>query len=521
MTRTFDRPWADADDFAKVAATSDSWTAMAKAYTAQGYPTSRDAMRRAGTRHGIHPSGGKANVAEAELRGTVDRLERQLMETRREAQKLVDDAGRELQQAIEAAEQQVRAAEARPREADPQELVDARKAIETLRTQLNSEKLVSKAAIKQSLLLDEVRAILEPIVEEYRMPPVTPPDPLGDPNRDKVSMGLVWCDQHWGKVVDPVTVDGLNNYNPVIAALRFETSVMKARRVRRLWEGEYDVDELVLILNGDPVNNDHQLHPDDANDCARVSKQVMDCALVTAQGLRDLAHEFRVIRVVCCGADNHGRGSRKPAAGKSSIENSWTALYHEQVASLCMDIAHIEFEHSPSYQALFRVKGRMFAAAHGHQLRGGGGQLGLPVYGMKRHADATVQKTVQMLKAKDWTKVTTPEEFVDAVSGVVDHVILSHFHSRQVLDFGGVDVRLAPSLVGLDTYVYNSLGKLARAGVLAFIVHPEHGIMADHLLDVQKVMDEREGRYRWGALEDGTTGAAIMRSWIQDTSTAV
>ena len=505
MSKSFDRPWTDEVDFAGVAAHCDSWTAIAEAYGKRGYPTSRDTMRRTGIKFGIHPSGAGANVTEAELRGTVNRLERQLSETRREAQKLVDQAARDVEQAA-----------ARPREADPQELVDARKSIETLRSQLNSEKLVSKAAIKQSNLLDEVRVILEPIVEQYKMPPVTAPEPLGDPNRDKVSMGLVWCDQHWGKVVDPVTVDGLNNYNPVIAALRFEASVTKARRVRRLWEGEYEVDELVVILNGDPVNNDHALHPDDANDSCRVSKQVIDCALVTAQGLRDLAHEFQTIRVVCCGADNHGRGSRKPAAGKSSIENSWTALYHEQVASLCMDIAHIEFEHSPSYQALFSVKGRTFAAAHGHQLQGGGGQLGFPVYGMKRHADATVQKTVQILKAKDWSKVKSPEEFVEAVAGIVDHVILSHFHSRQILDFGGVDVRLAPSLVGVDTYVYNSLGKLARAGVLAFIVHPEHGIMADHLLDVQKVMDEREGRYRWGALENGTMGASIMRSWMDE-----
>lgn len=505
MSKSFDRPWTDPDDFAGVAAHCDSWTAIADAYGKKGYPTSRDTMRRTGLKHGIHPSGSGVNATEAELRGTVNRLEAQLSQTRREAQALVDQAAREVEEAA-----------ARPREADPEELVQARKAIESLRTQLNSEKLVSKAAVKQGLLIDEVRAILEPIVEQYKMPPVTAPEPLGDPKRDKVSMGLVWCDQHWGKVVDPVTVDDLNNYNPVIAALRFEASINKARRVRRLWENEYEVDELVVVLNGDPVNNDHQLHPDDANDSSRVSKQVIDCALVTAQGLRDLAHEFGRIRVVCCGSDNHGRGSRKPAAGKSGIENSWTALYHEQVASLCIDIRHIEFEHSPSYQALFMVKGRSFASAHGHHLRGGGGQLGLPAYAMKRHADATVQKTVQLLKARDWSKVDSPEEFVSAVSGIVDHIILSHFHSRQVLDFGGVDVRLAPSLVGLDTYVYNSLGKLARAGVLAFIVHPEHGIMADHLLDVQKVMNEREGRYKWGALENGTLGASIMRSWMDE-----
>lgn len=495
MSGIVERPWLDADDFREVASECDTWTDMARLYTSRGYPVSRDTMRRAGETHGIAPAGSPDQPVVA-LRSEVKRLERQIRELRHEANTAITEA------------------QSQPREVEPEEILAARKRIETLQSQLSSERKLNKTGVREANLIDSVREILQPIVEKYAVPAVTPPTDIGDPHGTPVSLGLVWCDQHWGKNVDPITIHGLNVYNPTIAALRYEESVTKFRKIRRLWAREHPVDELVIILNGDPVNNDHQLHPDDASDIGRVSKQVADCSLVTAQAIYDLAHDFPNIRVICCGSDNHGRGSRKPASGKAGIENSWTALYHEQVAALCMNLLHVEFEHVPSYQALFMVKGRCFASAHGHHLRGGGGQLGLPAYAMKRHTDATLQKTVAILKAKDWSTVNTPEALADAVAGLVDHLILSHFHSRQILDFGGVDVRLAPSMVGTDTYVYNELGKIARAGTLAFVVHPEYGIIADHLLDLQKVMDEGPTRYKWGCLEDGTVGSSIMRDWL-------
>ena len=502
MSGFVERPWLDLDDFAQVASETENWTEMAKVYTDRGFPTSRDTMRRTGIeKHGISP-GGTINQQEVELRSRVKQLEGQLVAVRREAVGAISEA------------------ESRPREAEPEELLKSRKRIESLSAELSHERKLNKTGVREANLIDEVRNLLLPVTEAYRVAPVAPPEPLGDPSGTPVSAGLVWCDQHWGKNVDPITVHGLNNYNPTIAAMRYESSVYKFRKLRRLWANEHQVDELVILLNGDPVNNDHQLHPDDASDIGRVSKQVLDCSVVTAQAISDLAHEFPFIRVICCGSDNHGRGGRKAASGKAGIENSWTALFHEQVASLCMHLEHVEFEHIPSYQALFNIKGRSFAAAHGHHLQGGGGQLGIPAYAMKRHADATLAKTVMMLKARDWTSVDTPEAFAAAVAGIVDHVIISHFHSRQILDFGGVDVRLAPSMVGTDTYVYNNLGKIAKAGTLAFIVHPEYGIIADHLLDLQKVMVEGPTRYNWGTLEDGTMAADIMKDWLRDSQTA-
>lgn len=495
MSQLPERPWLDPDDFQGVAQECDTWTDMARLYTARGYPVSRDTMRRSGETHGIAPAGSQDQTVVV-LRSEVKRLERQLRDIRREANSAISQA------------------QAQPREVEPEEVLAARKRIDILQRQLEHERKLNKAGVREANLIDAVREILEPIVQDYALPPVEPPSEMGASDGTPISLGLVWCDQHWGKNVDPVTINGVNAYNPTIAALRYEDSVEKFRKLRRLWANEHPVDELVIILNGDPVNNDHQLHPDDAADIGRVSKQVADCALVTAQAIYDLAHDFPLIRVICCGSDNHGRGGKKPAAGRAGIENSWTALYHEQVASLCINLLHVEFDHVPSYQALFMVKGRCFAAAHGHQLRGGGGQLGIPAYAMKRHADSTLQKTVSILKARDWSGIDSPESLAEAVAGLVDHLVLSHFHSRQILDTGNVDIRLAPSLCGSDPYTVNSLGKIARAGVLAFVVHPRHGIIADHLIDVQDVEEGDAPRYKWGCLEDGTTGAALMREWL-------
>lgn len=492
-----ERPWSDKADFAKTAKGLDSWTAIASAYTHRGYPVSRDTIRRAAEEHGIYPE--KVNDSEVRtLRKEVKDLNKTLRTTRSTYEKQIADV------------------RAQPREADPTELLEARKQVVILQARLKEEKDLNKTAVRDAVLIDEVREILTPVVAAYRLPAPKEPPRLPKSDGTPVSAVAVFCDQHWGKVVNPATVNGLNAYSPGIAALRHELFVSKFLKLSRLYSHEHQLDELVVVLNGDPINNDNMLHPHDAADACRVSKQVLDCALVTAQAIWEMSWHFPKIRVICPGGDNHGRGGRKPAAGIAAIQESWTALYNEFVASFLSHVEKVEFEHTPSYQALFDIKGRSFAAAHGHHLRGGGGQLGIPAYAMKRHHDSTVSKTVLLLKQQDWSRPRSVEDYIRAIASIVDHTIISHFHSDQKLDFGNGDVRIANSMVGTDTYVLNSLGKVATAGQKAFFVHPRHGIMGDHNIVLQSIMEEAPSRYAWGTLEDGTTGASIMREWLSD-----
>lgn len=524
------KPYHDPKTFEKVFRKQKSWQAMAAHFTAQGHEISEASIRRLAKKfeltladlHREAPPKAERGLTAAQAKA------QQARETLAEAKRIRDEAEKHVRQVKREAEQHVRATtrelektfnkrvQEATREATPAELAKAEQRV--IKAQENARKFrqIAGELARDTNIIEEVGEILRPIVEDFQFPELDTPQHLAGKTDDPFTLLLSLNDIHFGDIVDPKRINGINAYSPNIAARRIEHVV----DMTKVWAHNYrqigEVDELVVLLNGDNFSGMHQIHPDEAVEYARVGKQAMDSALLLSQAIWELSHFFPKVRVIAPAGDNHTRSTRRNATSSVAIETSWSSLHHEMIASLLGNVPHVDFNFAASYQVFFDVKGHTWAAAHGHMLKGGGGQLGIPAYALKRLHDATASKGVIMAKNLDHSQFETVEDATKQITGIVKHTIIGHFHQQFFAQFNGGDVRIAPSLKGSDSFSNDVLAKYSPAAQSLFAIHPEHDVVGDHTINVQHIREDGDTRYLWGALEGDSTAAQIMREWVAD-----
>jgi hypothetical protein len=526
-------PWKDPKTFVKVfkkvakESPTRVWVGMASYFTTQGNPVSETTIRRAAAKHEVtlqdahSPETSKvASVAE-KARAVTRQAKDAAQEARAQARDIEKDAARRVKELEREFAQQLKAASkeakeqalAEAREATPKELADYEKRIIKSEQKANKYRQIASHLAREDNIIGELEKRIQPYLENLVLPQVETPTHLQGISEDPISLLLSLNDIHWGEQIEPERVNNLNAYSPNIAARRLQHIV----DTTRVWAENYrrigEVDELVVLLNGDNFSGMHNIHPDEANEYARIATQAMDSALVIAQAIWELSHDFPKVRIIAPAGDNHTRSTRRNATSAVAIETSWSSVHHEMIASLLGHTDHISFNIAPSYQVFFDIKGFSWAACHGHSLKGGGGQLGIPAYALKRLYEASVQKSVTLAKNQ---MGATSDEIAALLRGVVDHVVLGHFHQQFYAQFNGGDVRITPSLKGADTFSLDILGKYNPAAQSLFAIHPDHDVIADHTINVQHIAEEGHTRYKWGALTGGETASQIFKEWRED-----
>lgn len=504
---------------------------MADYFTRQGHPVSETTIRRYANEFELSKADlhraeapkaaqglSRAQALSQEAREVKAEAKRQIQEADKRVRAAEREADRKVQQTIRDFEKEFnsRVNEA-VRAATPKELAEYEQRIIKTEQRANKFRSIAGELARETNIIEEVGQILRPVVENFEFPDVEPPLHLVGKSDDPYSLLLSLNDIHFGDIVDPRRINGLNAYSPVIASRRLEHVV----DVTKVWAHNYrqmgDVDELVVLLNGDNFSGMHNLHPDEAVEYAKIGKQAMDSALLLSQAIWELSHYFPKVRVIAPAGDNHTRSTRKNATSSVAVETSWSSLHHEMIASLLVGVPHVEFSFAASYQTFFDIKGHTWAAAHGHMLKGGGGQLGIPAYALKRLLDATVSKGVILAKNLDMASLP-PEEAHNAIAGIAKHIIIGHFHQRFFAQFNGGDVTIAPSLKGPDSFSTDVLAKYSPAAQMLYAIHPSHDIVGDHVINVQHIMEEGETRFKWGALEGEGTVSDVMREWLRDVA---
>lgn len=393
-----------------------------------------------------------------------------------------------------------------PKPADPVELVRASRDIDRLTRENASLRSQLKVSHKTVGVLDVLRREVVPSITRLALPNVGSAEPEQLKGRDPVTLVGHWNDWHWGEIVDPDTVSDQNAYDPDIAASRIRRLV----DVTATWIENYSnlqgVDRLVIALNGDQFSGQHVIHPDSADEYARIAKQGVDCAMVTAQAVAMLAPLVPKISIEMPAGDNHTRSTRRPPTGKAALETSWSAFYAELMAALLINQPSVDVRIHRSYKAHVRIHDTTWAFAHGHGMKGGGGSLGIPVYALKRMHDGTVTRSVTRAKASQIEASLVK----DALAGIVRHTRIGHFHQFGCWQIGEGTAGIAPSLKGVDSFVVDQLERYSPAGALLEAVHPRYDIIGQHVIGVQDVMEESDHGLVWGALEGRGTAASLM-----------
>ena len=154
---------------------------------------------------------------------------------------------------------------------------------------------------------------------------VSPPNWLIKPSKGKRSAGvptLFASDWHWGEVVDPNQINGVNEYNVAIAQDRAKVMIEKTIDLLKNHVALSDYPGIVFVLGGDMVSGD--IHEElMATNSMEIMPTVIDLFGVLTWCIETLANEFGNVFVPCV-SGNHGRNTHKiRAKGRNFTSFDW------------------------------------------------------------------------------------------------------------------------------------------------------------------------------------------------------
>jgi hypothetical protein len=193
--------------------------------------------------------------------------------------------------------------------------------------------------------------------------------------------------------------------------------------------------------------------------------------------------------------------------GPARSETSWETLLHEFIAALVAQVPNVTSRIARGYRITERIGPSMWAWMHGDAMKGGGGQLGIPAYALKRAHDSAREQSLTLAQM----------QHAFGLDEIIRHSRYSHFHLYTKWQIGNGDTAITPSPKGVDNFVTDVLAKYTPAGILLEVVHPQHDVIADHLIGLQHIMDaDSPCRYSWGAMRDESPAVERMHAWVED-----
>ena len=281
---------------------------------------------------------------------------------------------------------------------------------------------------------------------------VTTPNWLVKPKKGKTIAGiptLFASDWHWGEVVDPNQINGVNEFNVAIAQDRARVMIEKAIDLLKNHVAHTDYPGIVFVLGGDMVSGD--IHEElMATNSMEIMPTVLDLFGVLSWCIETLANEFGNVFVPCV-SGNHGRNTHKiRAKGRNFTSFDW--LLYQFLNKRFEKDSRVQFHIPDGPDAYYSIYGHKYLLTHGDQFRGGDGvigALGPIIRGDHRKRSRNAQIDMEY-----------------------DTMLLGHWH--QLIQLERLIVN--GSLKGYDEYAYaNNFGFEPPRQAL-WLTHPDHGL---------------------------------------------
>lgn len=260
---------------------------------------------------------------------------------------------------------------------------------------------------------------------------------------------LLLSDFHWGEVVNPKEINGVNRFNLEIARARLKRTVQKTIKLLRLLDPKMRYPGIVVPLAGDMVTGDIHEELTATNELPTIPT-VLDLYEHLVPALQLFADTFGNIFVPCV-SGNHDRNTRKTYS-KLRNHTSFGWLLYQMLAKKFAGDARVTFYIPDGSDAYYRVAGLRFGLTHGDQFRGGDGIIG--------HI-GPVMRGDQKKRARN-----------QAVSMPYDLLQMGHWHTylqtARILTNG--------SLKGYDEYAYQNNFGFEPPQQALYTTHPEVGI---------------------------------------------
>jgi predicted phosphodiesterase len=264
---------------------------------------------------------------------------------------------------------------------------------------------------------------------------------------------VMLSDWHWGEVVRPSEVNGINAYNLAIAKERCERVFRNIKDMAFNHIANPDYPGIIVCLGGDMVSGD--IHEELANTNELPTMPVVfDLFDKIVAGLTFLADAFGEVTVYTA-FGNHGRKDQNRTHKMAAWVNFDWMLYNmlERHFKACGD-KRITITVHDSFDQLFDVYGQKFLLTHGDRLgvRGGDGIIGIV---------GPIIRGAKKVKAN-----------YNSMGTHIDTLIVGHWHQYTPLKL----VRVNGSLKGYDEYAMSGRFDPEDPVQDMFLVHPRHGI---------------------------------------------
>jgi len=183
-------------------------------------------------------------------------------------------------------------------------------------------------------------------------------------------------DIHYGEVVKAAQTNGVNAYNPEIAARRIKLFVDHVIEIQRQHGGKVQPPGLVLPFGGDMVSGSivEELRMTDVKTPEQSKHELAD---ILSGVVDNLATAFGRLYIPCV-VGNHGRQTYRTHYKNTVFHNHDWGLYMSLVRHFQKD-KNIRFYVPEAFDAYFKVHGHRFFLTHCDQLgvKGGDGIIGV------------------------------------------------------------------------------------------------------------------------------------------------
>ena len=331
----------------------------------------------------------------------------------------------------------------KPRGAKPDDPKVLKRAIKTLEGELRKAQTQSADAEAIKAVIGALRTNIETLA-----PPKWIDAPLAKPSSPGVPL-LFLSDFHWGEVVHPTQINGVNKFNLSIARERLHYTVDTAIHLLRILDKDMDYPGIVCPLGGDMISGN--IHEElTATNELNTMPTVIDLYGQLVGAITRLADTFGAVFLPCV-SGNHGRDTRK-IWGKDRHHTSFDWLLYQFLAKHFELDKRVTFFIPDSSDALFRIFDTRFNLTHGDQFRGGDSIIG-PLGPLTR---GNQKKQVRN----------------QAVDLDYDIMICGHWHQYMHLS----RLIVNGSLKGYDEYAYQNNFGFERPEQALWVNHPRHGI---------------------------------------------
>lgn len=276
----------------------------------------------------------------------------------------------------------------------------------------------------------------------------------------------IWSDWHWGEVVNPAEVGGVNSFNRTIAKQRLKKLVESTIDLAFNHMTNPDYPGIVICLGGDMITGNIHEELRDTNE-GYVQQTLLELQeeLITALGL--MAAKFGRVFIPCV-VGNHGRMSHKPRMKGRVFESFEWNLYCQLERHFKND-KRFQFLIPEETDAYFTVLGHRFLLTHGDSLgvKGGDGIIGClgPI-------------------ARGAFKVGRSES---QIGRDFDTMLIGHWHT-YVPRGDSIPVIVNGALKGYDEYARLGLRvPYTRPSQALWFVHEKYGITAQWQIYLDKL----------------------------------